>query len=883
MRMARIPAKWLPMPLLIIAAAIGVRGDDGSWRRSKGAIRALAPVEIVASGVGRPSAVAVESDGSILVADREKGILTRFPVLGRPFVVLDGLHEPDAMAVAPDGAVLILDDGGARVVRFADGTRETVATLTGRARAIAVTPDGSIWLAMRDAVGRRGEEDSLGGTEYVIARLDEAGAVTQVASGFLEIDAIVAGAGVIYVAMAGVRGERGPLRTRLARIPIRQDGTAAALEPLDRGARHRVSALVIDSAGDLFMSRRLRRGLGKAAGGGEAVILKRQPDGSVASFASDLRDPLALAFSPAGDLVAVEGHRPARLLRFRAPDPPQLMLPPFANSASIALDGRTGPGALIRVSRLRPEPALFDATVADDEGTFALHVPLVRNTANVFGAAATGAAGAGLVGSSALVDIVHDDLPPRLSILQPVPDAHVRADIQSLAHADDESSGVAALLWALDGEEPIRLDNPSPDQPFSAQAVVPTVAATEGPRALHVTALDAAGNRTARSTLVVVDRRPPETFIVGGPPDAIASRAVTFTMLGADDWTSVEALQYAWRLDERPWSDFRPTATVELTGLTPGVRRFEVKARDRAGNEDPTPVERTFTVTALQVRIVEPAAGAVIATESVWIRGTVDSGAREASVVVRLPAEASSDLPLTTFHASVEAGTFAVEVPLTPEVGSLTVTATDADGAIARDETSLVVVPPVGSLAAGFEASPGAGLAPQAIGFSAPAGATAFELDLESDGTSEYAGVALADQTFIYTRPGIYVATLRAATVDGSSSVHRAVVEVYDRATLEGRLQATWNGFKEALRSADVAAAATFIHSDRRTRWLEYLRQVPPNLLAEPNVAFTDLTLLEVIPGGAECEMFRDVDGLLYSFPVWFLADRDGRWRLWQF
>jgi hypothetical protein len=29
--------------------------------------------------------------------------------------------------------------------------------------------------------------------------------------------------------------------------------------------------------------------------------------------------------------------------------------------------------------------------------------------------------------------------------------------------------------------------------------------------------------------------------------------------------------------------------------------------------------------------------------------------------------------------------------------------------------------------------------------------------------------------------------------------------------------------------------------------------------------------------------MMRAVDGLMYSFPVTFAIDSDGRWRLWQF
>ena len=156
-------------------------------------------------------------------------------------------------------------------------------------------------------------------------------------------------------------------------------------------------------------------------------------------------------------------------------------------------------------------------------------------------------------------------------------------------------------------------------------------------------------------------------------------------------------------------------------------------------------------------------------------------------------------------------------------------------------------------------------------------------LDLESDGTADYEGATLAEQAFAYTRPGIYVATLRVTSLDGQVAAYRAAVHVYDRSALDSRLQAAWRGFKDALRSGDVAGAVTFIHSDRRAGWEEYFLQFSPVQFAAIDSVFTDLALLEVAPDRAECEMMRDVDGLLYSFPVSLLIDVDGRWRLWQF
>ena len=135
----------------------------------------------------------------------------------------------------------------------------------------------------------------------------------------------------------------------------------------------------------------------------------------------------------------------------------------------------------------------------------------------------------------------------------------------------------------------------------------------------------------------------------------------------------------------------------------------------------------------------------------------------------------------------------------------------------------------------------------------------------------------------MYARPGIHVARLQATTPDGQMLTARTSVDVYNRVALDARLQAVWRGFKDALRGGDATRAASFVHRDRRAAWEEYFRQFTPDLFAETDTVFADVRLVDIVPGRAECEMMRDEDGLLYSFPISFLIDVDGGWRLWQF
>jgi uncharacterized delta-60 repeat protein len=92
------------------------------------------------------------------------------------------------------------------------------------------------------------------------------------------------------------------------------------------------------------------------------------------------------------------------------------------------------------------------------------------------------------------------------------------------------------------------------------------------------------------------DTVPPETEIIEGPVEGSVTSLVrpTFAFTGRDNIDMGGQLAFACRLDGGPAMPcVSPIAPAELTE---GRHRFEVAARDRAGNGDPTPASRTWTV-----------------------------------------------------------------------------------------------------------------------------------------------------------------------------------------------------------------------------------------------------------------------------------------------
>ena len=91
------------------------------------------------------------------------------------------------------------------------------------------------------------------------------------------------------------------------------------------------------------------------------------------------------------------------------------------------------------------------------------------------------------------------------------------------------------------------------------------------------------------------DMSPPDTQLVSGPSGPTHDGTPSFSFTGADDVTATGQLQYSTRLDNGEWSTYSFATSVTLA-VTDGPHSIAVRARDEAGNEDPTPAERSFTV-----------------------------------------------------------------------------------------------------------------------------------------------------------------------------------------------------------------------------------------------------------------------------------------------
>ncbi|HEY8546183.1 MAG TPA: SMP-30/gluconolactonase/LRE family protein [Acidimicrobiales bacterium] len=105
--------------------------------------RPLVDVRVVAEGLVFPEGPVALDDGSLLVAEIRRGVVTRIPPdgTGRPEVVAEPGGGPNGMAIGPDGALYVCNNGGAEA-EYRGGRVERVDLDTGKVEVLYEACDG---------------------------------------------------------------------------------------------------------------------------------------------------------------------------------------------------------------------------------------------------------------------------------------------------------------------------------------------------------------------------------------------------------------------------------------------------------------------------------------------------------------------------------------------------------------------------------------------------------------------------------------------------------------------------------------------------------------------------------------------------------------------
>jgi hypothetical protein len=139
---------------------------------------------------------------------------------------------------------------------------------------------------------------------------------------------------------------------------------------------------------------------------------------------------------------------------------------------------------------------------------------------------------------------------------------------------------------------------------------------------------DQAGNhlgadRVWSFTAGSADTTPPETTIDSGPSGTTNSSSASFGFSSSESGSSFEC-----SLDAAAFGAC--TSPAAYSGLADGGHNFQVRATDGAGNTDPTPASRSWTIDTLPPaapQITSPADNSIQSSSTVALVGNAESGA----------------------------------------------------------------------------------------------------------------------------------------------------------------------------------------------------------------------------------------------------------------
>jgi hypothetical protein len=859
--------RGMRLGLLLVVLLAGA--PDPAWAPA-GDVTGLDPAELWADGFTDLRGIAADAiTGAVYVADRGTGTVTRIDPTGARVVVATGLERPMGLALDQNRQLLIVEERAGRVVRVeATGGRTPLITEVKQPRWLAVGPGGTIYVSARRLTRGTDPEpdDESAEPEVVLAHSPTSGLTRQFAGGFKNLQGVAVHGAALFLATRGLQGDAHGDGV-IFQLAIVSDGTAgppAVLGPADR--LKKPQGLTTDMLSALFLT---TKELTMAEDRIKRAVGKLDLSGRLTSYAAGISGPQGLAFDAAGHLYVAGG---SRVLRFRAPPAPTLNgLPDVTRNVSLTVTGMTVPQA--RVAAFVNDDPIGATALADTAGHFSVVVALAANADNRLEVFATGHAGDGLTSPSAEARVLHDGQSPAVAILQPAPNTWVRGTVSVMGRGTDAGSGVRALRFTLDGVVFATVTNPAPaaEQPFQATASLDTSSRGDGTHTLGVVAEDRAGNEAAATQTLLVDNTPPDTTITSGPSGTVSETTATLGFTGTDNLAPVNALRFAWRLDGGTYSAFSAATQATVSGLTPGPHTFEVKTLDLAGNEDPTPASRTWTVgQALAVTITDPAGGATVQAGIVVVRGTLSAPGPAPDLAVSVNGVA----------AFVAGASWVAEVSLSAGSQVIEAAARTASGVQASSRTNLNVVGgPVSPLV--LRGVPTDGVAPLEVRWEAinQSGRTLVQFELDEAGSGVFGPpvTTFINVRTLYTSPGLRFPRLRATDDQGQTYTASAVVNVEDAGAAEGRFQALWAAFKARLQAGDIPGARGYIVPTAQPRFERLFQAFGSNL---PAVAsdLGDIQLAFQFAQLAEIVLTREENGRTMLYFVYFRRDGLGRW-----
>jgi Bacterial Ig domain/Glucodextranase, domain B len=455
--------------------------------------------------------------------------------------------------------------------------------------------------------------------------------------------------------------------------------------------------------------------------------------------------------------------------------------------------------------------------------------------------------------------------PPTASLTSPTNGARFVAPATVLLTATaTDSDGTVTRVEFLQGSTVIGTASASPFT--STWTNVPA-----GMYTLTARATDSGGATISSVPVsIVVDANAPPTVALVAPAPGttfFAPAAMTLSANASDSDGSVVSVEFFQGATSIGTAS-APPYIVNWAGVASGTYTLTARATDNGGaSTTSSPVAVTVAATGLAFE--SPVAGATIAAGRVHVQGSVQ-------------APANSGVVVNGVVAALDSGRFyASNVPLQQGTNALTATLTTPDGQAASQSLTVTGAPPRPIV---VDVTPTQGLAPLNVAITVTAEPEleirSVEIDADGDGTVDWTLIASPwEASATYLSAQTVSARVKVTDTAGGVYTETIPIVVVDRAALDQRVRAVWNGMTTALASSDTARAQTYLDPFARQRYGQVFSLLQPDL---PQIVETFSTLqgVTLTYEFGEYAVNRVIDGQNRLFLIYFGLNGDGVWRL---
>ena len=312
-----------------------------------------------------------------------------------------------------------------------------------------------------------------------------------------------------------------------------------------------------------------------------------------------------------------------------------------------------------------------------------------------------------------------------------------------------------------------------------------------------------------------------------------------------------------------------------LIGLTPS-KTYHFRVSSRAANgAAAVSADSTFNTKAqIGITITSPVDGASITGMSVMVTGTVTSTANHEMGVT-----------VNGMLASLTENRFVVShVPLQEGANPIAVRAVDAEGTTATQSITVYAVATTHGII--ITASPESGTAPLEIVLRVGGSFGIADPEILPTGPGPVEPLASAspdEYRYRMTEEGMYFFTVRATGPDNNIYQDTVAVTAFSAPQLDALLRAKWEGMTSSLLTGNIENAMSYFAVGTKGEYRKKLTGLGSSGIYEIFSTISDIKLGKAYGQIAMCGAIRAEAGGTYSYPLTFIKDHNGIWKIFRF